>query len=279
MVALWPRITSRKLDVVAHRRRDQDLAAFVVVGDDRGHVGHVAAVVLEVQSAGADDPAREADAHRQDQVRELVDEQVGVHATAEVPVAAPLGISGAVERLVGRQAELGPQEHLPVDGLGGHLLEERIVPPLALAAVAIIAGLALQDVADLPLGDHLVGHAPARIGGRLHAHGEDLLGLLGRLGDAAGLVDRVGHRLFAVDVLAGLHGVDRHLGVPVVGRGDQDDVDVLVVEDLAIVLGDAVLVFAFPVQPAFLGGVVEPAAGLPVRAPSTCRRPRRRKGR
>ena len=112
-----------ELDVVAHRRRDQDLAAFVVVGDHRGHVGHVAAVVFQVQAAGADDPAREPDAHRQDQVRELVDEQVGVHAAAEVPVTAPLGIPGAVERLVGCQAELGPQEHLPVDGLGGHVLE------------------------------------------------------------------------------------------------------------------------------------------------------------
>ena len=72
---------------------------------------------------------------------------------------------------------------------------------------------------------------PARVGRRLHADGEDLLGLLDRLGDLAGLVDRVGHRLFAVDVLAGLHGVDRHLGVPVVGRGDQDGVDVLALED------------------------------------------------
>ena len=196
-------------------------------------------------------------------MRELVDEQVGVHAAAEVPVAAPLGVTGAVERLVGCQAEIGSEEHLPVDGLRGHVLEERVVPPLAPVAVAVIAGLALHDVADLPVGDHLVGHAPARVGGRLDAHREDLLGLLGRLGDPAGLVDRVRHRLFAVDVLAGFHGVDRHLGVPVVGRGDQDDVDIFVVKDLAVVLGDAVLVFAFRVQPAFLGRVVQPAAGLP----------------
>ena len=152
-------------------------------------------------------------------------------------------------------------------------LSELVVPPLAAVAIAVIAGLALHDVADLALGDHLVGHAPAGVGGRLHAHGEDLLGLLGRLGDAAGLVDRVRHRLFAVDVLAGLHGVDRHLGVPVVGRGDQDDVDVLVVKDLAVVLGDAVLVFAFGVQAAFLGGVVKARGRLP------CCRPKRRTGR
>ena len=69
--------------------------------------------------------------------------------------------------------------------------------------------------------------------------------------DPAGLVDGVGHRLFAVDVLAGLHGVDRHLGVPVVGGGDQDDVDILAIEELPVVLGDAVLVFALVVQAAF----------------------------
>ena len=233
-----------KLHVVAHRGRDQDLAAFVVVGHDGGHVGNVAAVILEVKAAGADDPLREPNAHRDDQVGELVDEQVGVHAAAEIPVTAPLGVLGAVERHVGSEAELGAQEHLPVDGLGVHVLAQGVIPPLAAVAVAVVAGLALHHVADLAFGDHLVGHAPARVGGGLNADGEDLLGPLDRLGDLAGLVDRVGHRLFAVDVLAGLHRVDRHLGVPVVGRGDQDGVDILAVEDLAIVLGDAILVLA-----------------------------------
>ena len=53
-----------ELDVVAHRRRDDDLAALVVVGDDRRDVGHVAAVIFEVEAAGADDPPGEPDAHR-----------------------------------------------------------------------------------------------------------------------------------------------------------------------------------------------------------------------
>ena len=70
-----------------------------------------------------------------------------------------------------------PEEHLPVDRLGVHVLGERVVPPLAAVAVAVVAGLALHDVADLALGDHLVGHLPARVGGRLDADGEDLLGL------------------------------------------------------------------------------------------------------
>ena len=153
-------------------------------------------------------------------------------------------------------------------------MEEWIIPPLTLAAIAIVARLALQDLADLPLSDHLIGHPPARIGGRLHAHCKHLPRLLACLGDATGLVDRVRHRFFAVNVLAGLHGVNRHLGVPVIGRRDQHDVDVFVIEDLAIILRHSILVFALPIQPAFLGRIVEPATSpFPSSPLSTCHLP------
>ena len=45
------------------------------------------------------------------------------------------------------------------------------------------------------------------------------------------------HGLLAVDILAGVHGVDGGLLVPVVGGGDEDGVDVLAGEDLAVVAG------------------------------------------
>ena len=44
------------------------------------------------------------------------------------------------------------------------------------------------------------------------------------------------HRLLGIDVLAGLAGVDRVQRVPVVGRGGDDRVDVLAIQQLAIVL-------------------------------------------
>ena len=248
-----------KLGVVAHRGRDEDLAALVVIGDDSRHVGHVAAVVFEIKTAGSHHAPGEPHAHRLDQVRELVHEEVGVHAAAEVPVAAPLRVLGPVERHVGGQPEFGSQEHLPVDGLGVHVLGQAVIPPLAFIAVAVIAGLALHDVADLALGDHLVGHLPARVGGRLDAHREDPIGLLHRLGNPACLVDGVGHRLFAVDVLAGFHGVDRHPGVPVVRRGDQEAVDVLALQQAAVILGDPVLVLALRIEAAPLGRVIKAA--------------------
>src|SRR5207248_6277536 len=68
----------------------------------------------------------------------------------------------------------------------------------------------------------------------------DAVVLAGRLDNAPALADVVADGLFDVDVLAGLHGPDRGQRVPVVGRGDADDVDGLVVEDAAqvfLVLG------------------------------------------
>ena len=45
------------------------------------------------------------------------------------------------------------------------------------------------------------------------------------------------HRLFEVDVFAGLHGIDGSRLVPVVGRRDEDGVDVFAGKDLAVVAG------------------------------------------
>ncbi len=72
--------------------------------------------------------------------------------------------------------------------------------------------------------------------GPLHgADLEDPAGLLDDLLDQLPFVDRQRERLFAVDVLAGLHRLDRDLRVPVIGRGDHHRVDVFAIEDLAIV--------------------------------------------
>ena len=55
------------------------------------------------------------------------------------------------------------------------------------------------------------------------------------LDGAVALGNRVRHGLFAVDVLAGLHGVEHHRHVPVVRGRDEDGVDIGAVEDAAVV--------------------------------------------
>ena len=76
-------------------------------------------------------------------------------------------------------------------------------------------------------------------------------------GVAAGqrLRDGVRERFFAVHILAGFHGLDGDLGVPVIGRRDDNGIDVRVVE--------YALVFHRGLarrEGGHLGGVVEPAA-------------------
>ena len=77
--------------------------------------------------------------------------------------------------------------------------------------------------------------------------------LVADLEDAARLVDLVAERptlrnrqrggLLQVDVLARADGVDRDQGVPVIGRADDDGVDILVGEQVTVVAqpGDAVI--------------------------------------
>ena len=85
----------------------------------------------------------------------------------------------------------------------------------------------LAHLADQPRGDPL-GHLPnafARVA--LIAHLAHDAVFMGRLGQNTGFEDGVGDRLLHVDVLAAAHALHRHVGVRMVGRGDDHRVDVL----------------------------------------------------
>ena len=56
------------------------------------------------------------------------------------------------------------------------------------------------------------------------------------LGQLQGLLDGVAHRLFEIDVLAGLDGVDGHACVPVIGSGDQNGIDLGIAENVLVLL-------------------------------------------
>jgi len=159
-----------------------------------------------------------------------VDHQVGEQPAAEVPEPAPVSEAILIERLRGSR----PKEVLP-----GHLTgidpQRRAVKPRGAAAVP--AQVDLENVTDPSALDQLarfldVGHAPL-----LHADLYDLPVPILRRDDrrAFGRIMRQG--FFDVDVLPRVAAVDRHRHVPVVGAADQDGVDVLAVENLAIMLG------------------------------------------
>ena len=72
----------------------------------------------------------------------------------------------------------------------------------------------------------------------LAAHLDDAAGGALRGDDGVALFDRVDHGLFAIYILARIHGVDGGLRVPVVGGGDDDGIDVFAREQLVIVRRD-----------------------------------------
>ena len=106
----------------------------------------------------------------------------------------------------------------------------------SVAHVVVAVDLDQPDLAELPLADDPVaGLDQVRRAAALGADLHDPLVLAG--GGEHGLaLDHVdADRLLDVDVGPGLDGGDHRQGVPVVGRGDQDDVEVLLLEHLAVV--------------------------------------------
>ena len=75
----------------------------------------------------------------------------------------------------------------------------------------------------------------------LASHLQHALVLRRRFGHLARLFDRVRHRLLQVDVLARGHGVDRHLRVPVVRRGDEHAVHIRPGEQFPVIVVDIFL--------------------------------------
>ncbi len=151
---------------------------------------------------------------------------------AEIAVAPLLAVVD-----LGRLAE----PHVPVQLGGGLRHGERA------AGRAVADGRRdLPDLADPARADH--GHGqqehPVVVAPLLGADLDDPAGLLGDLAELLALVDGQRQRLLAVDVLARPHGVDADLGVPVVGRADDDGVDILAIEELAVVLVDVGLPLA-----------------------------------
>ena len=102
--------------------------------------------------------------------------------------------------------------------------------------MVVAVDLDQADLAELAFADDPVaGLDQVRRAAALGADLHDPL-VLARGGEHRLALDHVdADRLLHVDVGAGLDGGDHRQGVPVVGRGDQDDVEVLLLEHLAVV--------------------------------------------
>ena len=244
-------------------------------GEALGAVPHVAgtserAAVFEAEGHWRLD-RQATDIGDQQGVVPLVDRHLAVGGVAVVDVAeptadahhplgqfllaeSPAGLVEFVGVLVAEVAVACDMVPVPVVMeflAGGHLGWSRSRPEIEVEAgrnrggridqpdartVAVADGPCDFDVADLAALHEVerlshAGHAAA-----LHAHLTHASELPRPLRHHAALLHVVAAGLFHVDILARLHGPDGHQGVPVVGRGDRDGVDVLAVEQAADVL-------------------------------------------
>ena len=192
------------------------------------------AILLQVDSARRGDAERELAADRQQQRRHRVVEEIGGDAARIVPVLAPAEVALGIERALRRRAE----KRLPVERLLGRLGIDGVVPLAAQVLVPAETAGRPHDLANQPVVDHFL-RFPEVIHRRVLASDlQDPAARLDDLGDLACLVDGVGHRLLEVHVLALAQRFHRLRVVPVIGRGDDDDVDVRPGAELAVVVVD-----------------------------------------
>ncbi len=154
-----------------------------------------------------------------------VSEEVGHGTAAEVPIPAPAIKLINVERLGGRGTEPRfPIECLRVDRLGLPIARV-ILPPV---------GADLGDASEAAALDEIDCILKVRPAALLHAALQNLLAGAHGFREGGTLFDGVRDGLFEIDIFAGGNGVDGHGDVPVVGRRDEDGID-LFTEHLVII--------------------------------------------
>ena len=123
--------------------------------------------------------------------------------------------------------------HVPVEMAGDGPLGER-----AAGDVLSQDDLDRLQLADPALADEFDGQPAVVVGSLPGADLDNPARLLDHPGEQLAFVDGQGQRLLHVNVLARPAGVDHHLRVPVVGRADRHHVDILAIEQLAVVFED-----------------------------------------
>ena len=172
---------------------------------------------------------------------ELVGPDVGHEAAGVVPEPPPRPVPDGVERPLRGLA----QEGRPID-----LFFALLSPPrrrgerVFLDPVAAVPDLGPDEVAEVVGVDHVPGPLPVRAAVPLVADLDDPLGPPDGLDHLLAFLDRLGQRLLDVGVFFGLHDGQQHVPVVVVRGGDDDGVEPLVVEQLAVVVVERRLVLA-----------------------------------
>ena len=220
--------------VAVERRAGEPEHEAVRVLHHRSHlVWNLAVVLPAVDVREGEDALGLLDPHQLVRGRDEMDEQIGGEAARVVPVETPLEEAAQVEVARRRGAEEPLEVHRRWRGVG----RDGVVPG-ARGGVAVDLALDQRHLPQPAAPDELGCPLRAAHAHVLAADLDHLAALLGGRDERLALFPRMGHRLLDVDVLAGGQRLLRHLEVPVIGRGDDDGVDVGAGDDLGVVAGD-----------------------------------------
>src|SRR5262249_52782118 len=133
------------------------------------------------------------------------------------------------------------EKTVPID-IGGRGVGRNGILPGADGGGAVHPGFDHVQFADGAGGEQLFCLGIDDGADALAADLKNATGALLRLDALPAFGELLHHGLFAVDVVAGVHGVDGDGGVPVVGCADDDGVDIFTREDFAVVASGEELV-------------------------------------
>ena len=159
-----------------------------------------------------------------------MDEEVASDARSVVLIVAPTEEANRVEGAFGGSS----QKTVPINIFRRGVERKRVLPSSD-RGVAIPPRFDHVHLADGARGDEILGLLIDDGTDALRADLKDAIVLLGGFDDGLTVVDLLDHWLFAVDILACRHCVDGDFRMPVVGRPDDDGVDVRPGENFAIV--------------------------------------------
>ena len=162
--------------------------------------------------------------------RNQVHKEVARQTFAIIGKAAPTeeahGIKGALRRAV--------QKSVPINGLFAGVRGDGIDPSAA-GVVAVRIRFDHENAAELSRVENFFGFGIKDGTNALAANLQDAIPLLHRVHHGKAIFHGVGHRFFAVDVLAGSTGVHNHFAMLVVHGGDNDGVHIFTVQNASIV--------------------------------------------
>src|SRR6266850_681026 len=193
-------------------------------------IRHVTAIGPAENSAGGHDAARRlVPAEHVVHAADEVNKEIAGDAGAVFLPAAPARENSCVEGALGNGALPG----VPIESLRRAIGRRRIFPGAA-GVVAAERALDKIEIADDAGGEKFLGFGAEDGADTLRTDLYDTAGFF-RGGDHGNAVGRrMGHRLFAIDVFAGVDGIHDDLFVPMIGNGGDDAVDLLVVEEFLI---------------------------------------------